>query len=147
MNELTINIGFGVAGLLIIGGIFTPIFVLTHIWDRLISKIKWRKKRDWVTCDKCGFIGVRNIKTRELEEMEDNQRKTGRLILIPVNPLGDTEPRHEKIPECLMQIQDFAVIPPLSTHSLPLFYMQFPRQCQHFTTWQKGLSPKEHRSI
>jgi hypothetical protein len=102
------------------------------------------KKLDWVTCDKCGFIGVRNIKTRELEEMEDNQRRTGQPVLIRINQLGDKEPRHEKIPECIMQIQDFSINPPLSSHALPLFYMQLPRQCQHFKKWQKGLTPKEH---
>ena len=50
------------------------------------------KTLDWATCDKCGFIGVRNIKTRELEEMEDNQRRTGQPILTRINSLGDTEP-------------------------------------------------------
>ncbi len=101
----------------------------------------------WVTCDKCGFIGVRNIKTREFEEMEDNQRRTGQPILTRINSLGDTEPRHEKIPECIMQAEDFATLPPLSSQPLPLFYMQFPRQCQHFIEWQKGLTPKEHKVI
>ncbi|GAI35258.1 unnamed protein product, partial [marine sediment metagenome] len=43
------------------------------------------KALDWITCDKCGFIGVRNIKTRELEEMEDNQRRTGQPILTRIN--------------------------------------------------------------
>lgn len=103
------------------------------------------KALDWVTCDKCGFIGVRNIKTRELEEVEDNQRNTGQPILTRINSLGDTEPRHEKIPECIMQAEDFATLPPLSSQPLPLFYMQLPRQCPQFTKWQKGLSPKEHK--
>ncbi len=103
------------------------------------------KALDWVTCDKCGFIGVRNIKTRELEEMEDNQRRTGQPILTRINSLGDTEPRHEKIPECIMQAEDFATLPPLSSQPLPLFYMQLPRQCPKFIKWQKGLSPKEHK--
>ena len=105
------------------------------------------KTLDWVTCDKCGCIGVRNIKTRELEEMEDNQRRTGQPILIRINSLGDTETRHEKIPECIMQAQDFSTIPPLSSHSLPLFYMQLLRQCPQFIEWQKGSSPKEHKEI
>lgn len=76
--------------------------------------------------------------------MEDNQRKTGQTVKIRINSLGDTEPRHEEIPECIMQAQDFAALPPLSSHSLPLFYMQFPRQCRHFKKWRKGLTPKEH---
>jgi hypothetical protein len=105
------------------------------------------KNLGWVTCDKCGFIGVRNIKTRELEEMEDNQRRTGQPVLIRINQLGDTEPRHEKIPECIMQMQDFSINPPLSSHALPLFYMQLSRQCQHYKEWQKGLTPKEHLTL
>ena len=112
--------------------------------EKFISETK---ALDWVTCDKCGFIGVRNIKTRELEEMEDNQRRTGQPILIRINSLGDIEPRHEKIPECIMQAQDFSIIPPLSSHSLPLFYMQLRQHCPQFTEWQKGSSPKEHREI
>jgi len=101
-------------------------------------------KKDWVTCDKCGLIGVRNIKARELEEMEDNQRKTGQTEKLRINSLGDIEPQHEKVPECIMQAQDFAAIPFLSTHPSPLFHMQFPRQCQYFMPWQKGFTPKEH---
>ncbi len=100
------------------------------------------KALDWVTCDKCGFIGVRNIKTRELEEVEDNQRETGQPLLTRINSLGDTEPRHEKFPECLVQLQDFDKQP-----FLPLFYMQLPRQCPQFIKWQKGFSPKEHKEI
>lgn len=102
---------------------------------------------DWVTCDKCGFIGVRNIKTRELEEMEDNQRTTGQPILTHINSLGDTEPRHERIPECLMHAENFTTLSPLSSQPLPLFYMQLPRQCPQFTKWAKGFSPKEHKEI
>jgi len=105
------------------------------------------KALDWVTCDKCGLIAVRNIKTRELEEVEDNQRNTGQPILTRINSLGDTEPRHERFPECLVQLQDFATLPPLSSQPLPLFYMQLPRQCPQFIKWQKGLTPKEHKEI
>ena len=56
--------------------------------------------------------------------------------------MGDTEPRHGKFPECLVQLQDFAKQP-----FLPLFYMQLPRQCPQFIKWQKGSSPKEHQEI
>jgi len=44
-----------------------------------------------------------------------------------------------------MQAEDFATLSLLSSQPLPLFYMQLPRQCQHFTKWQKGLTPKEHK--
>ena len=135
---------YTIAGLLIVVGIIG----LRVGWGKLIN-FMWiklcRKSKKWVTCDKCGLIGVRNIKTRELEEMEDNQRKTGQIVKIQVNSLGDTEPRHEEIPECILQAQDFAVIPFLSTHSLPLYHMQFPRQCEYFMTWEKGATPKEHK--
>ncbi len=117
----------------------------TTILDPEQAKLKLvneTKALGWVTCDKCGFIGIRNIKTRELEEVEDNQRETGQPILTRINSLGDTEPRHGKFPECLVQLQDFAKQP-----FLPLFYMQLPRQCPQFIKWQKGFSPKEHREI
>jgi len=113
--------------------------------DNAEQSLSLTKALDWVTCDKCGFIGVRNIKTRELEEVEDNQRETGQPLLTRINSLGDTEPRHEKIPECIMQAEDFATLPPLSSQPLPLFYMQLPRQCTQFIKWQKGSSPKEHK--
>ena len=109
---------------------------------RVSKTVNETKALDWVTCDKCGLIGVRNIRTRELEEVEDNQRGTGQPILTRINSLGDTEPRHGKFPECLVQLQDFAKQP-----FLPLFYMQLPRQCPQFIKWQKGSSPKEHREI
>ena len=145
MSQQTANILYAIAALLIVVGIIG----LTPAWGKLainFARIKFcTKSKKWVTCDKCGLIGVRNIKTRELEEMGDNQRKTGQTVKFCINSLGDTEPRHEEIPECIMQAQDFAVIPLLSTHSLPLYHMQFPRQCQYFMPWEKGSTPKEHQ--
>lgn len=136
----------------VIIGVFFGILIIILFAIRLIMMLVKRrhtvnetKALDGITCDKCGFIGVRNIKTRELEEMEDNQRRTGQPVLTRINSLGDTEPRHEKIPECIMQAEDFAALPPLSSQPLPLFYMQLPRQCPQFIKWQKGLSPKEHK--
>ncbi len=138
--------GFIVAGVLFFLTGLTYLILIARRRQNLLTKrgqtVNETKALDWVTCDKCGFIGVRNIKTRELEEAEDNQRETGQPILTRINSLGDTEPRHEKVPECLVQLQDFAK-PPF----LPLFYMQLPRQCPQFIKWQKGFSPKEHKEI
>lgn len=145
MSQQTANVLYTIAALLIVVGVIG----LTPAWGKLaisFARIKFcTRSQKWVTCDKCGLIGVRNIKTRELEEMEDNQRKTGQIVKIQINSSGDTEPRHEEIPECIMQAQDFAVIPFLSTHSLPLYHMQFPRRCQYFMTWEKGSTPKERK--
>ena len=143
--------GFIVAGgLFFLTGLTYLILIVRRRQDPLTKRgqtVNETKTLDWVTCDKCGLIAVRNIKTRELEEVEDNQRNTGQPILTRINPLGDTEPRHEKIPECIMQAEDFAALPPLSSQTLPLFFMQLPRQCQHFIKWQKGSSPKEQKEI
>ena len=153
---LLIFIAIAILGLVLIIKIFqrtrktVQTSTQTTILDHERAKLKLVNETnalDWVTCDKCGFIGVRNIKTRELEEVEDNQRNTGQPILTRINSLGDTVPRHEKIPECIMQAEDFATLPPLSSQPLPLFYMQLARQCQHFIKWQKGLTPKEHKEI
>lgn len=128
--------------IVVFGAIYLGYRLRNHKNNLKGQTVNETKVLDWVTCDKCGFIGVRNIKTRELEEVEDNQRNTGQPILTRINSLGDTEPRHEKVPECLVQLQDFAK-PPF----LPLFYMQLPRQCPQFVKWQKGFSPKEHKEI
>jgi len=56
-----------------------------------------------VKCVDCGFLSARNIKTRELEEVERLFREVGSPIWIGTKEDTRGVPVHERMPLCFMR--------------------------------------------
>ena len=105
-----------------------------------------------VKCSECGFLASRNVQTRRLEETELEIRSEGALSIAwnTEKPFDKYEP-----PICFMQAPDFKAIP----YSTDVTYnrdkvskevydeIQRDRECEFFTKWRQGFTPREHREM
>ena len=100
-----------------------------------------------VKCADCGFLAVRNVSTRELEEAESQFREHGDIPDSEVEPgLG----RHQGIPLCFAGVNLRNEITVEMANWNPgrediVTVMQRERCCDYWTEWQLGFTPKEHR--
>jgi hypothetical protein len=101
-------------------------------------------------CADCGFLAVRNIYSRGLEEAEKTFRDTGAQ---PTTVTHNTDGTliiigsYEDEPLCFMQACNLKkeFYKPLNS-SVPIVLHE-DRECDEFTEWQQGSSPKEHREM
>lgn len=105
-----------------------------------------------VKCAECGFLAVRNVDSRELEEAEESFREKGTGPLAKQYE-GNPHLRHEKQPQC------FAMVHSLRDDFKKPIEQKIPengrvkqvilkeRECGEFTKWQQGSTPKEHREM
>jgi len=107
-------------------------------------------------CVECGFLAVRNIETRSLEEVEFESRRS-----------GDFAGRYYYIPICFAMVADYGEelkqlrnLPENATRQNEIGEEIWPkwedlrktvfskeRKCESFTRWQQGFTPKEHMEM
>ena len=94
-----------------------------------------------VRCRDCGFLAMRNVETRKLEEAEETLRNTGQI------PAQHRMKRHESLPVCFMAAVNLRAE---ATGEDPVHVLEIvnrERQCAAFTNWNVGYTPKEHREM
>ena len=103
-----------------------------------------------VRCQDCGFLAPRNRQTRELVEVEGDvrhERNSLRNIrtdhVIPGT--GNLPTIYEIVPVCFMQIANFAEEMVGVQEAAAAISKE--RDCQAFTPWRQGSTPKEHREM
>jgi len=93
-------------------------------------------------CSECGYLAVRARTSRELREAEGEYRKRGLRIAIS-----------EHIPICFAQVRDFReeIIKEKGASDLDsvdvIPFVSQEIDCNSFTKWIQGLTPKEHREM
>ncbi len=119
-----------------------------------------------VKCADCGFLTMRNRYTGGLDEMVREFRETGEPPTRKRPPVSDatTHPLgwsdniwpYANVPLCFVlardEYGDFAVAPKdLGYQDFPssmvLEILQKDRECEAFTRWMLGFTPKEHREM
>jgi hypothetical protein len=109
-------------------------------------------------CADCGFITLRDEKTRGFIEVEDIYRKTGafsRNGLFGIYPLcfkdiycipNEVETARKKVGD---EVKDDGVggqiLPQYAKYIKEV--LDTSRDCNHFRKWQQGYSPKEHQGM
>lgn len=94
-----------------------------------------------VKCSECGFLSLRNVTTRELEEVEKEYRESSNPEYSSAGYLAD---RHDNLPVCFAQACDLIAEYAFGDMAKT---MQKERECNSYTKWQQGFSPKEHREM
>ncbi len=111
-----------------------------------------------VKCVDCGFLALRNSRSRDLDEAEELYRRTGDVTVD-----GDYL-RHERVPICFARAWDLRdefrnhvaeqyeeeqrerwLRTPQPEHILALIKEE--RQCSGFAACQQGFTSKEHRDM
>ena len=109
-----------------------------------------------VKCVDCGFLSAKNIKTRELEEVEQLFRDTGSPVWIGTKEDPSGAPVHERMPLCSMRAYDLvSEMEQAQAHPINRAInakevqsiIQGERKCVNFRKWLQGVSPKEHRDM
>jgi hypothetical protein len=96
-----------------------------------------------VKCANCGFLAMRERRTRLLAEVELDARTSGRALSVTVADakLG------EDFPICFVMahplLEETCAFDPRN----PLSVIQKDRKCESFCQWQQGYTPKEHREM
>ena len=116
-------------------------------------------------CVECGFLSLRNIETRELDETEEEYRKYGKTIaymrshpaeIMKTGFYGTeklTRHVHEDLPLCfarscnLLGLCTELIDKSCSTDKAVLTIINEKRQCDEFMRWEQGFTPKEHREM
>lgn len=118
-----------------------------------------------VKCADCGYLTLRNIETRGLDEAEEAFREWGKVVGVkwshPVQ-VGDTpfytEDKlsryvHQSLPICFARNKDFSsslrelISKNYDADKVVLMVIKTERPCDKFTEWQQGFTPKEHREM
>jgi hypothetical protein len=89
-------------------------------------------------CADCGYLAVRNMETRQLEEVERYHRETGD---VP-KKRGTNDPIYN--PAVCFARGDYIVY---QEKEKVLAEMVKPRECKLFVRWAQGLTPKEHKEM
>lgn len=104
-------------------------------------------------CSECGFLAVRNTKTRELVETEQNIRDTGEIEIVfddttrRFHEIGSGYPMYE-LPLCFVGACDLR--PEFGENHKAIEIksaISGERKCNSFIKWQQGFTPKEHREM
>jgi hypothetical protein len=103
-------------------------------------------------CSECGYLAVRNTKTRELVETEQSIRDTGVIEVVyddttrRFHEIGSGYPRYEP-PLCFVGFIDLwsesGDYGHASTETIKSA-IDTERECNKFAKWQPGFTPKEH---
>jgi hypothetical protein len=103
-----------------------------------------------VKCADCGYLAVRNVESRELEEAEQKFREKG-LLPMAGGEIGRPHERHERMPLCFMgnvSLYEECRKRTSNVDPEPVFVilmMDDERVCSDFTKWKLGFTPKEHQ--
>ena len=93
-----------------------------------------------VSCQNCGFLGFRHIKTREIVEAEEGVRQGGNWMPVEGNKF-----LYEEHPICFARAVDFFTV--MGSGGLPekrRKELLSLRDCDKFTPWVQGFTPKKH---
>ena len=91
-----------------------------------------------VRCADCGFLGLRRTAERDIVEAEPLFREEGKI----------GPPIYDKLPLCFAREVDFRkTIPDHGDPKSKLAALQSERECDAFTEWKQGFSPKEHAEM
>ena len=104
-----------------------------------------------VKCADCGFLAVRNRYDFHLDEAGRGYRETGQAALGRVNEMAHYE-LHDQQPICFALANDLKVEFDNETKERNSTVSAFNvlakgRDCNSFTKWQQGFTPKEHREM
>jgi hypothetical protein len=107
-----------------------------------------------VKCADCGYLTVRNRKSRQLEETEQHIRETGIIEIVfddsgRFHEIGSGYPRYEP-PLCFIGAIDLRPETGKygeATQERIKSAINKERECGSFTQWQQGFTPKEHREM
>jgi hypothetical protein len=96
-----------------------------------------------VKCAQCGFLAGQNNVTKGLVEVDPRVRKEHK------DGQGAIEVRlqHELMPICYVLAADLLVERPGQRPEDAQFVIQRNRDCQRFTSYHQGFSPKEHQEM
>lgn len=96
---------------------------------------------DKVKCADCGFLAVRHFETRDLLDAEELLRRDGEMPLQP----GTGHYIYDPWPICFARVIDFrAALEDNSGSPHRKRVINEGRECNRFTPWIQGLTPKEH---
>lgn len=94
-------------------------------------------------CSECGFLAIRHNDTHQLEEAFTAFRDHGETT----NSEGRSS-HHQQVPVCLMRVVSFAKLLGNDTAKATVAKeIQSDRQCNRFTPWNQGFTPKEHAEM
>jgi hypothetical protein len=98
-------------------------------------------------CAECGFLAVRNVQTRQLEEMEEDYRRTGNSPQV----WGDSPPYNMyEAPICFLLVFDLPNEIAKQQGPLPegiCLVINEERTCEPFIKRRLGSTPKEHQEM
>jgi len=109
-------------------------------------------------CADCGFLAVRHIQTRNLEEVEYESRQEGEILtnryyrypvcfVMAVN-LRERLEEIENLPENAPRQQDaYGNYTWPTWEDLVKILIDNERECELFTKWRQGYTPKEHQEM
>lgn len=99
-----------------------------------------------VKCSECGFLAVRNTKTRTLVEAEFDYRQTGEQPKAPLEYVS--RKFYSDYPSCFVLAVQLKCEIGESCHSSKICQaIKLDRDCEKFTPWLQGFSPKEHKEM
>jgi hypothetical protein len=113
-----------------------------------------------VKCSECGFLAIRNAETRNLEEVEFKPRQSGdigklgvqRYVLIPVcfamvANFDEEIEELRKSPEYTEKRNGYGQVTWPQWSTFVKVVLNKERECESFTRWHQGFTPKEHREM
>jgi len=101
-------------------------------------------------CVDCAFLSAKNLDSRNLDEVEGEFRRTGNP---PLHLLGGREiyyPIHKGYPICFVQKYNLPDLFEKTSGQEPnkfLAIINEGRECDLFTEWKQGFTPKEHQEM
>ncbi len=96
----------------------------------------------YVQCASCGFLALRKCKTREITEAEMDFRRGGGI------PSHGNELVYDDYPLCFVQAVDLRhEIEQVDTPGGRKQVVLASRNCDSFTPWIQGFTPKEHADM
>ncbi len=103
-----------------------------------------------VKCSECGFLSAKNMTTRNLEEVEGEFRRSGNSPNGIMSGKEIDYPRHKEYPICFVQKYDLIDSFERISGQKPARFLTIinkERECELFTKWQQGFTPKDHREM
>lgn len=98
-----------------------------------------------VKCAECGFLAMRHSQTRQLMDAEEKLRTRGYIDSLSIS---SHDLVYDKYPVCYALKLDFrSEIGGNSDESTRTKAVQCERNCDGYTPWQIGFTPKEHKEM
>ena len=94
-----------------------------------------------VKCADCGFLGVRIRQTRQIVDAEPLMRERG---YNPALTIAGADTVYDDAVLCFVRAHNLAAEMGRADEENRRRVVQQERECQRFTPWIQGLTPKEH---